>query len=90
MQQSGPNRESQDKFALERRRQACVITSILSNLYIQDALENVQGFKINGHNLNNLHYVNDILYLGDTAKLQEMADTVMNVCKIYNMLVNVE
>src|SRR3954466_9301275 len=60
-------------------RQGCVISPILFNLYsefmIKEAMENVEGIKLNGVNITDLRYADDAVLVADKRKkMQKMID----------------
>jgi len=76
-------------------RQGCVISPILFNLYseymMKETVENMPGILINGQNINNLRYADDVAFITDEeSKLQDILDKPQEVCSQYKMDINVK
>ena len=76
-------------------RQGCVISPILFNLYseymIKEAMENVEGIKLNGINITDLRYADDAVLEADKRKkMQKMTNRLNKTCKAYGMEINVK
>ena len=72
-------------------RQGCVISPVLFNLYskfmIKEAMDNVEGIKLNGINITDLRYADDAVLVADKRKKmqQRMVDRLNKTCKAYGM-----
>ena len=74
-------------------RQGCTLPPILFNLYnellIEEALENVEGIKVNGKRYTDFWYADDTLLMADNeTALQNMINEVIKTCKTYGMALN--
>ena len=76
-------------------RQGCILSPILFNLYsefmISEALEEEEGVKLNGVNINNLRYADDAALVAySKTNLQNMLDKLKETGKKYGMSINVK
>ena len=74
-------------------RQGCVLSPDLFSLYSQaviDELENMDGVRFGGVNINNIRYADDTVLIADTEeKLQRLVDGLNEGCGRYGLKVNI-
>lgn len=75
-------------------RQGCVLSPALFNLYTEmifRAIDDMDGVKIGGLNINNLRYADDTVLIAETPEqLQEIVNKVNEEGKLYGMKINAE
>ena len=73
-------------------RQGCVLSPDLFSLYSQavmDELEELEGIRIGGTNINNIRYADDTVLVADTEnKLQRLVDRLDEGCNRYGLKIN--
>ena len=83
-----------DLIKIERGvRQGCVLSPDLFSLYSQlvmDELEQLDGIKIGGRNINNIRYADDTVLLADTEeRLQELIDRLDEEGRAIGLKINI-
>ena len=75
-------------------RQGCVLSPDLFSIYSQavmDELEDLEGIRIGGVNINNIRYADDTVLFADTEeKLLMLVDGLNEGCSRYGMKINIE
>ena len=75
-------------------RQGCVMSPDLFNLYsemVMRQLQDIEGIKIGGYNINNVRYADDTVLVADDAeKLQELVSVVVRASEERGLTVNKE
>ena len=73
-------------------RQGCVLSPNLFSLYSQvvmDKLEDVEGIKIGGRNINNIRYADDTVLISDSEdKLQRLVEVLSEECGRFGLSVS--
>ena len=73
-------------------RQGCVLSPDLFSLYTQmamDELDECDGIKIGGKNINNIRYADDMVMIADTEeKLQNLVDKLLVECRRMGLRMN--
>ena len=74
-------------------RQGCVLSPDLFNLYSQkmiEELDELEGIRVGGVNVNNIRYADDTVLIADTQeKLQELVSALERACEARGMEINV-
>ena len=74
-------------------RQGCVLSPDLFSLYSQavvDELEELEGIRIGGINLNNIRFADDTVLIADSEeKLQRLVDGLSEGCERYGLKINI-
>ncbi|GFR99130.1 endonuclease-reverse transcriptase [Elysia marginata] len=75
------------------RQLGCIVSPSLFNLYkeylLQEGISEKSGIIINGVNINNIRYANDIVIVAESEEqLQAMLDCIVDKCKEYGMEIN--
>jgi hypothetical protein len=74
-------------------RQGCVLSPALFLLYSQvvmDELENLEGIKVGGININNIRYADDTVLMADSEeKLQTLVDKLAVECNAVGLRINI-
>ena len=75
-------------------RQGCILSPALFNLctkMIFRVIEDMDGVKIGGLNINNLRYADDTVLIAEIPEqLQEIIDKINEEGKLYGMKINAE
>ena len=76
-------------------RQGCIISPLLFNLYsefmIRDAMQGVEGIRINEQNITDVRYADDAVLVADKRKkMQNMLNRLKQTCTEYGMEINVK
>ena len=74
-------------------RQGCVLSLDLFSLYSQavmDEMEDLEGIKVGGMNINNIRYADDTVLIADTEeKLQRLVDRLDEECRGVGLKINI-
>ena len=74
-------------------RQGCVLSPDLFSLYSQavmNELEDIEGVKVGGSNINNIRYADDTVLIADTnARLQSLVDKLDVECNRMGLKINI-
>ena len=84
-----------DEILIKRGvRQGCVLSPALFNLYTEmifRVIDDMDGVKIGGLNINNLRYADDTVLIAEIPEqLQEIIDKINEEGKLYGMKINAE
>ena len=77
-QQLEPDMEQTTGSIWERRRQGCILSPCLFNLYAEYIMRNAglneaqAGIKISGRNINNLRYADDTTLMAESEELKSL------------------
>ena len=73
-------------------RQGCILSPDLFSLYSQkamDELEELDGVRVGGVNVNNIRYADDTVLIADSEeKLQQLVETLNEACTVRGLHIN--